>query len=66
MVADKILKVMLIPAILVILVNLFVPFLAYVDGNGMFVTTQYFFICDLYLLVVMVTVAFACPICPAC
>lgn len=57
MVADKILKVLLIPAILVILVNLFVPFLAYVDGNGMFVTTQYFFICDLYLLIVMVTSA---------
>lgn len=57
MVADKILKVLLIPAILVILVNLFVPFMAYIDGNGMFVTTQYFFICDLYLLVVMVTSA---------
>ena len=51
---DRMVRTLLIPHILVILINLFVPALLWIDAEGVFHPTNLYWISDLYLILFMV------------
>ena len=51
--ADRLARLLLIPAVLMILINLFVPFCFSVDAEGMFHEETLFRLIDLYLIVLI-------------